>query len=273
MDGTPGYINSDGVALRYVDWGEGAPVVFLNSLAMPLESWTYQMAPLSERGCRCIGYDRRGHGRSSDPGRGYDFDTLADDLASVLAALDLRGVTLVGHSFASGEMVRYMTRHGGGRVARLVFVAPSATPFLLRTADNPDGIDAAVFERFRSEFLLRDYPKWLEDNARSFVMPETTREMIDWAKGLMLPTSMKAQIACNKVMAVTDFRAELARIAVPTLVIHGDADVSAPIELTGRRTAAMIPGAVFKLYEGAPHGLVLTHIDRLHADLLAFVAG
>jgi non-heme chloroperoxidase len=261
----------DGVALHYRDWGEGKPVLFLHAWALPSDMWNYQMVPLSESGLRCIAYDRRGHGRSSDPGRGYDFDTLADDLATVLETLDLREVTLVGHSFASGEMVRYLTRHGPERVARLVFVAPAATPFLLRTADNPDGVDGSVFEHFRQNLLLRDYPKWLEDNARPFFVAETSRDMMDWVKGMMLRASMKALIECNRAMTSTDFRPELPRIAVPTLVIHGDKDASAPIDLTGRRTAELIRGAELKVYEGAPHGLFITHMDRLNTDLLTFL--
>jgi non-heme chloroperoxidase len=261
----------DGTGLFYKTWGDGKPVLFVHAGGLPSDMWNYQMAPLSEHGLACIAYDRRGHGRSGDPGRGYDFDTLADDLAAVIEALDLREVTLVGHSFASGEMVRYLTRHGRGRIARLVFVAPAATPFRLKTADNPDGIEASVFEQFRRDLLLKDYPQWLEDNARPFVVAETSRGMIDWLKGLMLQTSMKALVDCNRVMVETDFRAELPWISLPTLVIHGDRDVSAPVDTTGRRTAELIPGAVFKLYEGAPHGLFVTHMERLNADLLAFI--
>jgi non-heme chloroperoxidase len=261
----------DGTGLFYKTWGDGKPVLFVHAGGLPSDMWHYQMVPLSEHGVACVAYDRRGHGRSGDPGRGYDFDTLADDLAAVIEALDLREVTLVGHSFASGEMVRYLTRHGPGRIARLVFVAPAATPFRLRTADNPDGIEASVFEQLRRDLLLKDHPQWLEDNARPFVVAETSRGMIDWLKGLMLQTSMKALVDCNRAMVETDFRAELPRISLPTLVIHGDRDVSAPVDATGRRTAELIPGAVFKLYEGAPHGLFVTHMERLNADLLAFI--
>src|SRR5262245_58537503 len=132
----------DGQHLFYKDWGAGAPVVFVGAWALPSDMWDYQMVPLSEQGLRCVAYDRRGHGRSSHAGTGYDYNTLADDLASVLDALDVRQVTLVGMSMAAGEMVRYLTRHGQRRVARLVFVATAATPFRLKTADNPGGIPA-----------------------------------------------------------------------------------------------------------------------------------
>jgi len=202
-------------------------------------------------------------------GGAYDFDTLADDLAAVIEALDLQEVTLVGHSIAAGEMVRYLTRRGAGRIARLAFVAPAATPFPLKTDDNPNGIDGAIFEQLRRD-MLRDFPKWMADNAAPFVVPETSQPMLAWLKSLMLQSSMKAIIDCNRVGTSTDFRAELPQITVPSLVIHGDRDASAPLELTGRPTAKLIPGARLEVYEGAPHGLMITHMDRLTADLLRF---
>jgi pimeloyl-ACP methyl ester carboxylesterase len=262
----------DGVELYYRDWGTGRPVVFLAGWTLTSEMWAYQMQPLSEQGLRCIAYDRRGHGRSSDPGRGYDIDTLADDLAAVLDALDLRDVTLVGHSMASGELTRYLSRHGAGRIARLVFLAPM-TPFLLKTPDNPDGIDGSYFEQVRNQHFLRDFPGWIADNARPFVVAETSVSMMEWLMNQMRACSMKAVIDCNRMMVSTDFRPELARIRLPTLVIHGDKDASAPLELTGRKTARLIPGARLEVYEGAPHGLFVTHLERLNGDLLAFAKG
>ncbi|MFP2908594.1 alpha/beta fold hydrolase [Pyxidicoccus sp. 3LFB2] len=263
----------DGGELFYRDWGTGRPVVFLSGWTLTSEMWGYQMVPLSEQGLRCIAYDRRGHGQSTDPGRGYDYDTLADDLAAVLEALDLRDVTLVGHSMAAGEMVRYLSRHGSGRIARLAFVAPANTPFLLKTPDNPDGVDASVFEYLRNQLLLRDFPGWLSANARPFVVADTSAAMVEWLIDQMRRCSMKAVIDCNRAMTSTDFRAELPRIRLPTLVLHGTVDASAPLELTGRKTAALIPGARLEVYEGAPHGLFVTHLDRLNSDLLAFAKG
>jgi non-heme chloroperoxidase len=139
---------------------------------------------------------------------------------------------------------------------------------------NPEGvIDPGVFEQVRNEQLLRDFPKWMADNAPPFFVPETSPQMADWVMGLMRQCSMQAVIACHRAMTSTDFRAELPRIALPTLVIHGDRDASAPIELTGRRVAQAIPGSRLHVYEGAPHGLLVTHRDRLNADLLAFIRG
>jgi len=260
----------DGQRLFYKDWGRGRPVVFLAAWALPSDMWDYQMVPLSEQGLRCVAYDRRGHGRSSHAGGGYDYDTLADDLAMLLDSLDLRDVTLVGMSMAGGEMVRYLTRHGAGRIARLVFVATAATPFPTQTADNPHGIPAERFEHLRRNILLRDYPKWLEDNRPPFFVPDTSPQIQEWIRTLMLGTSMKAVIECSRSMSSTDFRAELARIRVPALVIHGDKDVSAPVHLTGGPTAQLISGAELRVYEGAPHGLFVTHMARLTEDLRAF---
>jgi len=265
------YIDTpDGQSLFYKDWGSGEPVVFLGAWALPSDMWQYQMTPLSEQGLRCVAYDRRGHGRSSQAGAGYDYDTLADDLAAVLDTLDLRDVVLVGMSMATGEMVRYLTRHGARRIARLVFVGTAATPFPMQSADNPEGIPAERFEYFRRHVLLRDFPTWIEENRPPFFVPDTPPEIQEWVRTMMLSTSMKAVVECNRCSTETDFRPELPRITVPTLVIHGDKDVSAPLDRTGRPTAKMIPGAELRIYEGAPHGLFVTHMAQLTKDLLAF---
>ncbi|MBP2314826.1 alpha/beta fold hydrolase [Azospirillum soli] len=267
----PGFIHTDdGVKLFYRDWGRGNPVVFLSSWSLNSDSWAYQMLALTEHGHRCIAYDRRGHGQSSDPGTGFDFDRLADDLATLLDTLDLRGVTLVGHSMSCGEIVRYLSRHGSGRVSRTVLVG-TVTPMLARTDDNPDGIDPAVFEAFRSDCLMRDFPKWLEDNIRPFMTADSSAGMMAWVKSMVLQASMKALLDCHRATTSTDFRRELPEIAVPTLLVHGDLDVSSPLAITGRKTAELMPNATLTVYEGAPHGLFLTHMDRFNRDLLAFL--
>ena len=260
---------TDGTTLFYRDWGAGKPIVFVASAGLSSGMWAYQMLPLAQAGYRCIAFDRRGHGRSSDPGRGYDFDTLADDLAAVLETLDLRNVTLIGHSMGCGEITRYLTRHGLERVARIALVAPT-TPFLLKTTDNPRGVDKAAFETLRAGWL-RDYPQWLAANARPFVMPETSDAQIQWVMDMMLQTSLQAVIECNVAVTETDFRDELKRIDRPALIVHGTADQSAPIDLTGRPTAKLLPNGELKVYQEVPHGVFLTHIERLNADLLQFV--
>jgi non-heme chloroperoxidase len=264
---------SDGVKLASTDWGAGKPVVFIHAWALPSAMWDYQIGALSEQGLRCIAYDRRGHGRSSKPGGGYDCDTLADDLSALLTQLDLHGVTLVSHSFGSAEVVRYLTRHGAGRIEKIVLIAPAALPFVMKTSDNPNGIPAEQLEFFRTRVLQSDFPKWLEDGKKAFFVADTSPSLQDWIKELMLTTPLPVAIETNRQITSTDFRKELPGITVPTLIIHGDKDVSAPIDMTGRPTAALIPNARFKIYEGAPHGLFLTHKDRLNADLLSFIVG
>ncbi|WP_395452245.1 alpha/beta fold hydrolase (plasmid) [Azospirillum melinis] len=274
-----GFIETgDGVRLFYRDWGnrtgngaDGRPIVFVSSWSLTSDAWAYQMAPLSEQGCRCIAFDRRGHGRSDESPSGYGFDRLADDIAAVLDGLDLRNVTLVGHSMATGEIVRYLTRHGAGRVKGVVMVG-TITPLMARTGDNPDGIDPALFETFRTDQLLHDFPKWLGDNIDPFVTAETSAEMKGWIVGMALQSSLMALLECNRAITSADFRAELPAIAVPTLVVHGDCDVTTPLSLA-ERTVALMPNARLSFYEGAPHGLFITHRDRFNAELLAFARG
>jgi pimeloyl-ACP methyl ester carboxylesterase len=207
-------------------------------------------------------------GTRSDFLQAFDYDTLADDLAAVIDDRDLRGATLVGHSMAAGEIVRYLSRHGAGRVARIVLIAPT-TPFVLQTPDNPDGVPNAMFEQTRAQ-LAADLPGWLADNADPFFVPETSPAMRAWVLSLSLQCSIVAALGCNHAFCETDFRPELPKISVPTLVIHGDKDASTPLELTGRKTAKLIPGAELKVYQGAPHGLMFTHTERLNRDLIAF---
>ncbi|HYQ28960.1 MAG TPA: alpha/beta hydrolase [Polyangiaceae bacterium] len=260
---------SDGTSLFVRSWGKGLPLMFMSGWTLSSNAWAYQMAPLSEQGFRCVAYDRRGHGRSGDPSGGYDFDTLADDVEVVLAGLDLTRVILVAHSFAAGEAVRYITRHGTRRLLGLLLLAPAATPFLQKTDDNPLGIDADAIEAVRAQFS-RSFPDWVEANAEPYFTPGTSRQIKDWTVNMMLQTSLQGAIACSRIQMSTDFRAELKRIDLPTLVIHGDRDASAPLEITGRPTAELIPHAELCVYEGAPHGLYFTHRERLNADLARF---
>jgi non-heme chloroperoxidase len=264
----PQIVTRDGTHLFHRDWGEGRPTVFLSGWALNSEAWAYQAAELSDQGLRCIAYDRRGHGRSDDPGRGYDLDTLADDLHAVMETLDLHDAVLVSHSFGGKEITRYLSRHGAGRVSRLVFLAP-AMPFLLKTADNPYGAPAEYFEGVQAQWRA-DFARWVDENSAAYVTPGTSQGLIDWTKRQMLEASLRAVLDVGRVNLREDMRAELGRITLPSLVIHGTKDASAPLDITGRRVAALIPGAELKVYEGAPHGLYITHMAKLNADLLAF---
>lgn len=261
---------TDGTALFYRDWGTGRPVLFVHGAGINSDCWMYQMAAFVNAGYRCIAFDRRGHGRSSDPGRGYDFDTLADDIAAIIETLDLQRVTLIGHSMGCGEIARYLTRHGTRRVARVAMVAPTL-PFLLKTEDNPAGVDKAYFQALRAEWM-RDYPQWLAENAPPFFAPTTSPHTVRWGAELGLKTSLQAALECSVALTETDFREELKRITVPTLILHGTTDVSCPLAITGKPTASLIPGCELKVYEGAPHGIFITHLERVNADLLQFMA-
>jgi pimeloyl-ACP methyl ester carboxylesterase len=233
--------------------------------------WEYQMAYLGGQGLRCIAYDRRGHGRSVEPSGGYEFDTLADDLNDVIERLDLHGVTLVGHSMGCMEMVRYLSRHGAGRTARIAMVAPN-TPLIVKTADNPDGVDRRVLEEARAR-LSKDHPYVIAANAPAFFgapKNSASAEMMKWWTDMILKCSLRVLLDLHRISSEADFRFELSRISLPTVIIHGDSDTSAPIDRTGRKTASLISGSQLKVYEGAAHGLPFTHMDRLNQDLLAF---
>ncbi len=257
---------NDGVGLFYRDWGAGRPVVFVHSMLMSSAMWQHQLVHLAGHGYRAVAYDRRGHGRSDDPGGGYDFDTLADDLATLLDELDLTEVTLVGHSMGGGELVRYLTRHGDARVSSIALVG-STVP---RLDVEPADVDAGL-ARFAT-----DYAGWVAENAdRSFGLeppgadiPPLEREQTirEW-----LSVSLQAAIACTAANARADFRPELASIHLPALVIHGDSDAFAPLEWCGRRSAALLSDARLLVYEKASHMIHLSHRQRLNADLLEFV--
>ena len=230
--------------------------------------WDYQIVAFAEQRFRCIGFDRRGHGRSDQPADGYDFDTFADDTARLIEELDLSGLTMISHSMAAGEIVRYLTRHGSSRIARAILLAPM-TPMLLQTKNNPNGIPRANFEALSAQWKS-DYPKWVEDATAPFFVPETSRAMMRWVINV-LQSPLPVNLACSRMMVETDFRDEMRKIAVPTLIVHGDRDRSAPIEATGIPSAELIPGCRFLTYKGAPHGLMYTHMDQLHADILQFM--
>lgn len=259
----------DGTHLYWMQWGAGAPLLFLNSAGMSTQMWDYQMTALAEQGYRCIGFDRRGHGRSDQPPGGYDYDTFADDLDAVIRSLELRDLTVITHSMAGGEIIRYLGRHGSARVARMVLIS-TTTPFLLKTDDNPNGIPEAMFQSLRDSWR-HDYIKWIADNTAPFFVPETSPAMMRWGAGMLAQFPARLAIACNEAMTRTDFRPELRRIKVPTLLVHGDRDASAPLALTSKVTAELIPDCRLEVYEGAPHGLMYTHMDRLHRDILRFI--
>lgn len=259
----------DHLRLFHRDWGTGHPVVFVHSWGVDSGLWQYQMAHLASQGFRCIAYDQRGHGRSDDAGTGFDSNTLADDLAAVIETLNLQDVTIVAHSMGCGTVVRYLTRHTAARISRVAFLAPSI-PCLRKGPSNPDGIDPTFFEETYAAWS-KDLPGWLAANARPFFTPETSDAMVAWGVQLCQRSSLKAALDCGRMNFEADFRSELPAIRIPVLVVHGDADASAPLGLTGRKTAELLPAAKLLVYEKAPHGLMFTHTDRVNADLAAFL--
>ena len=266
---------ADRTALFVTDWGSGPPVVFTHAWGLRSDQWNYQVPALAAAGLRCVLYDRRGHGRSDRSAAGYDIDTLADDQAAVIEHFDLREATLICHSLGSKEGVRYLTRHGDSRIARMVLVAP-VTPLLRRSADNPDGVDPALIEA-NYQAVAADVPKWCADFEAAGPYfgssPGGSQGLVDWTTRMIVDTPLHVLLETLRLNADTDTRTELQKIQLPTLIIHGDQDASAPIGLTGRKTAELIPGASLSVYPGAGHGLYASDHDALNTDLLAFING
>ncbi len=269
------FTTSDGTTIYYKDWGSGSPVVLSHGWPLTADSWESQMLFLAGHGYRVIAHDRRGHGRSSQPWHGNDMDTYADDLAELLAALDVRGAALFGFSTGGGEVARYIGRHGTGRVARAGLVS-AVPPLMLKTAANPGGLPIEVFDGIRAASLA-DRSQLYKDLAGGpffgFNRPGATpsQGMIDsfWLQGMM--GGHKNTYDCIKAFSETDFTADLAAFDVPTLIVHGDDDQIVPIGAAGQASARLVRGSTLKVYPGAPHGITDTHKDQLNADLLEFL--
>lgn len=259
----------DGTKLFVQDWGNGPPVLLLTAWTFDGSTWGSQIEALTAKGFRCVAPDRRGHGRSEMPSSGYDLESLTDDVASMIEARDLRDLTLVGFSMGSVEAVNYLRRYGSDRIARLVLVAPT-TPFLVKTEDNPDALPKAMIEADQAA-VARDFVKWIAANEAPFFLPETPEITRTWIRQMMLSVPLPVAMACRKSMAFADLRAAAAGIDRPTLILQGDKDASAPLPLTGAKTAKLIKGSKLTVYEGAPHPLPLTHGERVIADMLAFM--
>ncbi|MBD2724048.1 alpha/beta fold hydrolase [Hymenobacter armeniacus] len=262
------------VNIFYEDWGQGAPVVLIHGWPLDHTMWEHQAIGLAKAGLRVIAYDRRGFGRSSRPWTGYDYDTLAADLNALLEELDLNQVTLVGFSMGGGEIARYIGTYGDKRIARVAFVG-AVTPFLLKTDNNPEGVPQSVFDQMQ-DGIKKDRFDFLQTFAKGFygvgmISHPVSQAVLDWNFTVTSLAAPNATRDCVTAFSATDFRADLAEIKVPTLVIHGDKDATVPFEASGERTAKLIPQAELKVYKGAPHGLFFTDKDQLTTDLLSFV--
>jgi len=264
----------DGHGLYVKDWGSGRPVVLIHGWPLSADSWDYHAMKIVEAGFRAIAYDRRGFGRSDQPFGDYDYDSLSDDLSDVMTAMNVEDATIIGFSMGGGEVARYMSRHAGRHVKQCGLIS-SVVPYMLKTDDNPNGVEQSVFDGM-TESMLADRPKFFADFFKDFygvglMSDPVSDEYLQWTRSLAMQASLRATLGCAKSFATTDFRPDLPAITVPTLVVHGTKDATVPIDVSGRPAAKSISSATLKEYDDAPHGLFATHKDQLMDDLLAFL--
>jgi non-heme chloroperoxidase len=271
---TVGQENSTPIDLYYEDHGSGTPVVLIHGWPLSGASWEKQVAALLATGRRVITYDRRGFGQSSKPATGYDYDTFAEDLHKLVTALDLRDFALVGFSMGGGEVARYFGAYGSERVSKAVFIA-SVTPFLLKTPDNPAGVEGSVFEGIK-QAIVADRPAFLTTFLQNFYNFDVlggkriSNQVVEYGWNVAVGASPKGTLDCVTAW-YTDFRKDLPRIDVPTLIIHGDADRILPITATANPLSKAVKGARKVVIEGGPHGLTWTHADQVNTELLGFL--
>jgi non-heme chloroperoxidase len=271
---TVGRENNTDIEIYYEDHGAGQPVVLIHGYPLSGRGWDKQVPALLAAGFRVITYDRRGFGKSSQPAIGYDYDTFAADLNRLLEHLDLRDAVLVGHSMGTGEVTRYLSRYGSARVAKGVLVAP-IPPFLLQTADNPEGVPQAAFDGF-VQAAQADTPAWMKGFLDNFYNVDTLRGTLisdqayqaSW--NLAVSASATAAVVCIPTWG-TDFRDDLPEIDVPILVVQGDADQVLPLDKTGRRLPGLIKDVQLVVIEGGPHAIPWTHAGQVNTALLDFI--
>ena len=264
----------DGTEIYYKDWGKGPVVTFSHGWPLNADAWDGQMLFLAQNGFRAVAHDRRGHGRSSQASSGNDMNTYADDLAALIEALDLRDITMVGHSTGGGEVARYIGRHGTKRVAKAVLIA-AVPPGLLKSASNPEGIPIEVFDGLRAA-LFNDRSQFYKDFAVQFY--GTNRPNAKVSQGVLdqfwlwsMTVGLKNSYECIKAFSETDFTEDLKKIDVPTLLLHGEDDQIVPVRDSSVRSARLIKDAKEIYYPGAPHGVTTTTQDQINAELLQFL--
>ncbi len=269
-----GVENSTPIQLYYEDHGTGRPVVLIHGWPLSGASWEKQVSALLTAGHRVITYDRRGFGQSSKPASGYDYDSLAEDLHKLVTKLDLRDCALVGFSMGGGEVARYLAKYGSERVSGAVFIA-AIPPFLLKTADNPSGVDRTVFEGIR-QAVTADRPAFLSDFLKKFYNVDVlggtlvSDQVVQYSWNVAVGASAKGTLECVSAW-LADFRKDVQRIDVPTLIIHGDADGILPIAATALPLSTGIKGARLVVVKGGPHGLTWTHAEQVNKELVNFL--
>jgi len=268
-------VTKDGVRIFYKDWGSGQPIVFSHGWPLTADDWDAQMMFFLRNGFRVIAHDRRGHGRSTQTSTGNDMDHYADDLAELTNHLELRDAIHVGHSTGGGEVVRYIARHGESRVAMAALIS-AVPPFMLKTADNPRGLPKSTFDDYRQQTAAHRAQFYHDIAAGPFYgfnrpNAKVSQGLIEnwWRQAMM--GGIDAQVECVAAFGETDFRPDLAKITVPTLVLHGDDDQVVPYEISAPLTATLIKNATLKTYKGFPHGMPTTNADTINADLLDFI--
>ena len=270
----PTIATKDGTQIYYKDWGEGQPIVFSHGWPLSADAWEDQMVFLGGKGYRCIAHDRRGHGRSSQPWDGNEMDTYADDLASLVEALDLKDAIHVGHSTGGGEVARYIGRHGTKRVAKVVLIG-AVPPLMLKTEANPAGLAMEVFDGIRAG-VLSDRSQFFKDLSAPFYGANRPGAKVSqglrdsfWLQGML--AGFKGVIECVKAFSETDVTEDLKKFDVPTHILHGDDDQIVPIGASALLSSKIVKDATLKVYPGAPHGMCSTLKDQVNADLLEFI--
>ncbi len=266
--------DSQKVKIFYEDLGKGDPVILIHGWPLSHRMWEYQVEEIVNAGFRCITYDRRGFGESDKPWGKYDYDTLALDLKNIIEHLDLKNVTIAGFSMGGGEVARYIGKFGSKNIKKAALIS-AVPPFMLKTKDNPDGIEQKVFDGFKKS-IREDRPGFLAGFGKDFVNYSDNKDRIsedqvhfNWIVACL--ASSKASLDCVDSFAETDFREDLKKFDVPTLILHGDEDNIVPIDIAGKKSSKLVPNAKFEVIKGAPHGLTMTHKKEFNKIFLEFL--